>query len=589
MAKNEIINQTKTFVNKLPFFQKVIIIFVTLVVIVGLVYLFSLATDKEYAVLYTSLDEKEASKIVEKLKEKEIAYKFKDNGTTILVDKTKLYDTRLDMANQGLPESGTVGYELFDKTNLGMSEFVQKLNLRRALEGELAKTIGTIDDVLKARVHIVIPEKALFDKDQKLPTASVTLHMKSTRPLNKSSIVGIQNLVASSVEGMSPNNVTIVDQRGKILSEVQLDESTVAGMTAKQYLQQMNVEHYLTNKVQSLLDGVLGEGNSEVRVNADLDFTQIEKTITDYDPEKQVVRSEQQMNEQSSSVDSLNYPAVNSAKTQTNTISNYEITKSVQKIVEGVGTIKRLSVATLINGTTKVIDKNGNKTLQYTPRSDEDMQKLTLVVKNAIGFDPSRNDQVSVLTVPFDTSVQEESLKVEKKTPWMEDPDNIKLLILLGVIFITVIIMYRLLQSKAIKERLRIALALPDHISVRMEDEEDEVKEEHLHDLVMDDDQMLLLPAELPDQMMLEGDRGGGRYGYYDEEEEGGQKLDKETLAARARARLEGGEFGGFTEESLLKIELKNKVQEYIESQPGDAVKLIRMLLSQDVEEKPPR
>jgi hypothetical protein len=122
-----------------------------------------------------------------------------------------------------------------------------------------------------------------------------------------------------------------------------------------------------------------------------------------------------------------------------------------------------------------------------------------------------------------------------------------------------------------------------------MEDEEDEVKEEHLHDLVMDDDQMLLLPAELPDQMMLEGDRGGGRYGYYDEEEEGGQKLDKETLAARARARLEGGEFGGFTEESLLKIELKNKVQEYIESQPGDAVKLIRMLLSQDVEEKPPR
>lgn len=178
MAKSGLFGQISGFLSKLSLAQKIVLFGVTFAVLFGLIYIaIQTSTKVEYATLFTQLEPTEAGKIVEKLKEKKIPYKLEDNGTTILVDKNKVYDTRISIAAEGLPESGIVGYEIFDKTNLGMSEFVQKLNYRRALEGELAKTINSLNGVKKARVHIVIPEKALFEKDQKQPTASVTLQL----------------------------------------------------------------------------------------------------------------------------------------------------------------------------------------------------------------------------------------------------------------------------------------------------------------------------------------------------------------------------------------------------------------------------
>lgn len=583
MAKLQILEQFKAFFGKLSLTQKIIMFASVAAVIVFIFVIFSLSKhNNEYSVLFTSLESGDASKIVQKLKENKIEYQLADNGSTVLVDKSKVYETRLTLAGEGLPESGTVGYEIFDKTNLGMSEFVQKLNYRRALEGELSRTIGSIDEVKKARVHIVIPERALFDKDQKKTTASVTLHLKSSRSIDKIDIAGIQNLVSSSVEGMSTKDVIVVDQKGNVLSKKPADDGTLAGLTAQQYEQQKNIENYLANKVQSMLDGVLGGGNSEVRVNAELDFTQIEKTITDFDPEKQVARSEQSISENSESIDSLSYPTVSMSKNQSNQISNYEIPKTVERIVKEVGNVKRLSVAALINGTTKVVDKNGQKVIQYIPRTDEEMQKLTDIVKNAVGYDQQRNDQISVINVPFDNSYLEEELKEALPKNWWEDQENIKLLLLLAAILLAIFLMYRLLHSKQIKEKIRIAYSLPENGLMPADDFSDSEKIE-LDDILLDDDDLMLLPAELPDQLLLEGSSPDRQITKINSSS---QPFPNASMAEYRGESIEAPEISTLGEEAIMKLEIKRKIKEYMEANTLEAVKLLRSMIHSDIEEK---
>lgn len=583
MAKLQILEQFKAFFGKLSLTQKIIMFASVAAVIVFIFVIFSLSKhNNEYSVLFTSLESGDASKIVQKLKENKIEYQLADNGSTVLVDKSKVYETRLTLAGEGLPESGTVGYEIFDKTNLGMSEFVQKLNYRRALEGELSRTIGSIDEVKKARVHIVIPERALFDKDQKKTTASVTLHLKSSRSIDKIDIAGIQNLVSSSVEGMSTKDVIVVDQKGNVLSKKPADDGTLAGLTAQQYEQQKNIENYLANKVQSMLDGVLGGGNSEVRVNAELDFTQIEKTITDFDPEKQVARSEQSISENSESIDSLSYPTVSMSKNQSNQISNYEIPKTVERIVKEVGNVKRLSVAALINGTTKVVDKNGQKVIQYIPRTDEEMQKLTDIVKNAVGYDQQRNDQISVINVPFDNSYLEEELKEALPKNWWEDQENIKLLLLLAAILLAIFLMYRLLHSKQIKEKIRIAYSLPENGLMPADDFSDSEKIE-LDDILLDDDDLMLLPAELPDQLLLEGSSPDRQITKLNSSS---QPFPNASMAEYRGESIEAPEISTLGEEAIMKLEIKRKIKEYMEANTLEAVKLLRSMIHSDIEEK---
>ena len=456
-----ITKQLTAFANKLTRTQQLTIAGVVVAAIAGIVLMLNTASQPSMSVLFSELDQKDAGVIVEKLKERKIPYELQSGGSAIMVPANVLHETRLQLAAEGLPQSSTVGYEIFDKTNLGMSDFVQKLNYRRAIEGELARTIGSIDEVQKVRVHIVVPEKALFDKDQNKATASVVLQLKSGRSISRLNTEGIQNLVASSIEGMDAGSVTVVDQKGQIISEPPRDKNSIAGLSSTQYELQQKVDQYLTTKVQSLLDGVLGAGNAVVRANAELDFTQIEKTTEDYDPDKQVVRSEQKIDEQSKSVDSLNFPAVNSASQRGNTVTNYEISKTVEKIVNKGGGIKRLSVATLINGKTKITE--GDKpALEYKPRADEEMQKITQVVKNAVGYDPTRNDQVSVVNVQFDPSQQEEDLKQQRGLKLPLTPNEIaeKVLILVAML-LAVWMIRKLISSPQVRRRIEQVLGPP--------------------------------------------------------------------------------------------------------------------------------
>jgi flagellar M-ring protein FliF len=550
-----------------------------LAVVGGLLYLiFSSNSRADYAVLYNDLSAVDAGKIVEKLKESKTEYKLADGGNTVLVPKDKVYETRIQLAGEGLPESSTIGYEIFDKTNLGMSDFVQKLNYRRAMEGELARTINTLEEVKSSRVHIVIPEKAVFTEDQKEPTSSVTIQLKPGKNISNASILGIQNLIAKSVEGLNPDNVTIIDQRGKIISQQSIDKNSVAGLTSAQQQLQMQTDQYLTQKAQSMLDNVVGADNSSVKVTSDLNFTQIEKTITDYNPDRQVVRSEQNVSEKSQVIDSLKVPPVNSAKDQSNSTVNYEIPQTVERIINEVGNVNRITVSVLVNGKTKIVDKNGTQTLEYTPRTPEELEQLTLAVKNAVGFDPVRNDQVSVLNVPFDNSYYDELIKENQPVPFMKNPENQKLILLIALVLISVFFMYRLLHSKIIRDRIRIAMSLPKSVELRKNDEE--LPEEEFEDLKISDEDLLLMPAELPEQLMLEMPR-------IDEENIALMPITefgKESLAMRASAELAKAGTNQIAENQMMKVEMKKKIEEFIDTKVDEGVRLIRLMMGEEPE-----
>lgn len=570
MGKTEITAQTRNFFKGLSLIQKIFLIGTTIGVLGALIYLaFSVSSRVEFTALYRQLDPAEAGKIVERLKELKVPYKLEDGGTTILVDKAKVYDLRISLASEGIPETGIIGYEIFDKTNLGMSEFIQKINFRRALEGELARTITSLQGVKKARVHLVIPEKALFAEEQKEPTASVTLQLSDNRNLKKLNIQGIQNLVAASIEGLNPSNVTVIDHRGKILSEINKDPNSLLMKTQTQHEQQFRVEQYLANKVQSLLDGVLGPGNSEVSVSAELDFTQIEKTITDYNPDRQVARSEQTNTTNSSSIDSLQYPAPQRTAEQSTTITNYEIPQTVEKIINSTGTIKRITVGALVNGTYKTVEKDGKRQVEYIPRNPEEVQKLEQIIKNAVGFDPNRNDQVSVVNVPFDTQLPEPE-ELAPPAPWYEKPENIRLLILAGTVAIALVLMLILFNMRPVKEATRVALALPEPHKLIEEEKED--LERELEGLRSKEEEMFLLPTEMPEQLLLS-------------EEAGAIKIPSEEgfdLGIIKKPSIKLAEVPALSEEAMMKMEIKDKIKEFIENQPQEAAKLIRMYIEQE-------
>ncbi|HUI29748.1 MAG TPA: flagellar basal-body MS-ring/collar protein FliF [Candidatus Acidoferrales bacterium] len=396
-------SQVNTVLKRLTLGQKVGIVLAVITSVVALYMLITWANKPTFGVLFSNLDAQDASKIIDKLKQSSVEYQIGDDGKAILVPKDRVYELRLQMAGQGLPQTSVVGYEIFDKPSFGMTDFTQKVNFKRALEGELEKTILQLDEVDGSSVHIVIPEKALFESEQKKTTASVFLKLKDGAHISPDAVSGVQRLVAASVEGLDANDVTIVDSRGNLLST---KSDGLEGMSASQYDIQSKVESYLANKTQTMLDGVLGSGNAIVRITAQLDFNQVEKTTEQYDPNS-VILSEQTMQERSSA------PSDSTANnsTRTNSVTNYDVGKTVEKIVGNTGGIKKLSAAVLVNGKYTSIEKNGQSSVSYTPRSESEIVQLTNIVKTAIGFDATRGDDVSLINIPFENSEQVFTLK----------------------------------------------------------------------------------------------------------------------------------------------------------------------------------
>ena len=394
--------------------------------IAGVIVLFLWSNQPTFAVLYSGLAAEDAGAVIGKLKEQKIPYQV-TGPDTVLVPENRVYELRLQLASQGLPQGGTVGFELFDRNNMGMTDFVQKLNYRRALEGELARTVGQLSEVQQARVHLMIPEKTLFTDKKEASSASVVLKLYGGRSLSDGQVQGIVHLVASSVEGLNLQHVTVVDTHGNILSKV-ADASYGSQLSNFQTDYQRNLEKQMEERVQSMLERAVGSGKVVARVSAVLDFKQVETTEEKFDPESQVVRSEQRSQENTSGGTTLgggipgvlsNVPGARAENPQsaaekgtssqskrTNEVINYDISKSVSRIVEPVGTVKQLSVAVLIDGAYAATAEGGKEAVQkYIPRSEEEMKKYDDIVKKAVGYNAERGDQVEVVNIPFETNI----------------------------------------------------------------------------------------------------------------------------------------------------------------------------------------
>jgi flagellar M-ring protein FliF len=449
VADNRIQQQLTGAYSRLSNRQKAVIGGVTVAALAAVIGLVTIVGRPTLGVLFSNLSPQDASQIVEKLKEKEIPYRLDDGGKTILVPRENIYDVRLTLAGAGLPQSSVIGYEVFDRTNLGVSDFVQKVNYRRALEGELARTILQLDEVDGARVHIVEPQKALFREDEKPATASVVLKLKTGAPLKHETVQGIMHLVASSVEGLDPSNVTVVDSRGALISD-NTKPNSFAARTGSQYELQQTVESYLVRKAQSMLEGVVGPGNALVQIAADLDFRQAERTLEQYDPEKTAVRSEQTSEEKSVVRDSV------PPSTRTATVTNYEINKTIEHIIDDVGTVRRLSIAVVVNSVPKTVEVKGEKVTEYAPRPKEEMDMLADIVKRAVGFSTQRNDEVSVVNLPFGSPEQKEEF-VTDETPAV-DSDPLYLQVFLAAAMLGAVV---LLWSLLKRFRMQVGAGLP--------------------------------------------------------------------------------------------------------------------------------
>ncbi len=390
-------------VRRMSLSQVVMLVAIVVGTIIGIVAITGWLGKVTYQPLYADLDPSEAAEIIGYLTDKNIPYQLSAGGTTIEVPQSDLYEARLALASQGLPHSGSVGYSIFDETNLGMTDFLQKLNFRRALEGELARTISALNEVRTARVHIVIPEDRLFAEQQKEATASVVLKLRHHGGLSKTQVNGIANLVASSVEGLKSSNITIIDYDGNLLSLNKAGHEQTS-LTATQLEMTRAVEQDFERKSQTMLDGVLGPGRSIIRVTAELDFQEYSRTSESYDPNLVAVRSEQKT--ESSDV-ATKKGSENDEDKQDNrsevTVTNYEVSKTIESVKNAVGTIKRLSIAVTLDGTYNLIEnEDGKEEIVYEPRPQDEIDRLSALVKNAVGFSSERNDQIEIVNIAFD-------------------------------------------------------------------------------------------------------------------------------------------------------------------------------------------
>ena len=392
--------------------QRIGVLVVLAFAIAAIPVLALLGQEPDLSVLFSDLEQEDMQAIVTNLDRQGIPYEVTTEGGAIKVPTDRVHELRLQMASQGLPEVGGVGFEIFDQVGLGVTQFVQKMNYRRALQGELARTISQIAGVNRVRVHLVLPERRLFTSDQQPAQAAVVLTLKRGGMLAASQVHGIVHLVSSSVEGLEPSSVTVVDSHGKVLSSLAGKEESQ--LTASQLEMQRTVEHDLEQRVQTMLDRVLGQNKSVVRVSAPLQFRQVEFTEETFDPDSQVLRSENRNQEKvTEEVTPSGVPGARAnvpdeaspagggrpkeAKRKNETL-NYELNRKVSRVVEPTGSIKRLSVAVLVDGTYESVGgqesgaDTGGDPPKYVPRTEEEIQKLGDIVKKAVGF--SRNGEI---------------------------------------------------------------------------------------------------------------------------------------------------------------------------------------------------
>lgn len=385
------------------------------------------------SLLYADLTSDDAAQIITQLESQSIPYELQGDGTKIFVPRDQALRLRMTMAEQGLPSGGAVGYEIFDNTDaLGTTSFVQNLNYLRALEGELSRTIQAIDRVKAARVHLVLPEREVFSRERREPSASIVIRV-SGEPLGRAQIRSIQHLTASAIDGLTPGNVSIVDEQGNLLASGAQDENE--GLLSSS-LDERNVafERRMQSQIQTIVESIVGPDNARIQVNAELDFNRVTRTSDTFDPEGQVVRSTQTVEESSTSSDGVPNDAVTvgnaipnaglaeeggagsrDAQNRLEETVNYEISRTTQTEIIEAGSVKRLSVAVAVDG---IYSGDAASDPSYSPRTEEELTKIAALVRSAIGFNESRGDVVEVVNIRFASRIAPEPL-AEVEEPFL--------------------------------------------------------------------------------------------------------------------------------------------------------------------------
>jgi flagellar M-ring protein FliF len=502
------------------------------------------------SILYSDLTTIDSSAVSGKLAEEAIVFQVSPDGSRVFVPEQDVGRARMLLAQAGLPNGGSLGYELFDQqSGFGTTTFVQNLNSKRALEGELSRTIMALEQVESAKVHIVLPQRDLFAREARQATASVTLKLKPTERLDKKQIYGIQNLVASAVPELSTNSVSIVDSQANLLAGGDNDEDALGGGNKAEEMRR-GVETRFKGSIEDVVGRVVGLDNVRATVSANLDFDRISTNSETYDPEGQVLRSSQVTEENATErspqnegvtvannlpgVDALDGPSDSptAENSRIEELSNYEISRTVSSTVRETGQITKLSVAVVVDGS-YVTDAEGNKV--YQERSTEQMEAIKTIVRSAIGFDESRGDTLEVVNLPF-TDIEFEVAEPES-TILGFSKDNILetfQMLTLGVMLILVI----LLVVKPILSQLFQSV------------QKDEPQE---------DDVAALLEGRHETQA-LAGPSGGGADGEDDDE----LMIDMGAVEGKVKA-------------STVK-----KVGEIVENHPTETVAVMRQWMSSD-------
>ncbi len=445
--------------------------FLTIILLLGAI-LFKDITAERYGVLYTNLSPDDAGKILSVLQEEKIPYKVEGDGSIILVPKDKIYDVRLKLAAKGLPSSQSVGFEIFNEPKMGATHFQENINYIRAIEGELARTIKRIDAIKDAKVNIAMPQDSIFAREEDEPKASVVVSLWPGKDLSKEQVKAIVFLVSHAVAKLKPQNVTVVDNRGRVLSDLieEKEEEVKDIVDIKRKL-----KREIEKSVQSMLARALGPQKVVVRANVDVETAKVAKEDQIVDPDRVAVVSERKIQEKEKGYSKkplgapgtpTNVPAtINTGNTtlmkdrnKKDITTNYDVSKSLIKTQQNLFKIKRLTVGVLIDGKYKTIEKNGTKEVVFEPRSEAEIKAYENLIKSAVGFDPKRGDKVTVVSVPFETSTQLlSSHPVSEGNKWQKylllGAIALLSLILLGLIAMMII------RNKRAKAQQELAIA----------------------------------------------------------------------------------------------------------------------------------
>ena len=367
--------------------------------------------------LYRDLSPADASQIVNRLEDQQVQYQLLNGGTEILVPADQVNRMRLSMAESGLPAGGSVGYEVFDNSDgFGATSFEQNINHVRALEGELARTIASIQSIQQARVHLVLPKRQMFSRETQEASASIAVKM-SGGELKPEQVVAIQHLVAAAVPQLQPSKVSIIDERGRLLARGDGEQQSSTFLTQTADEMRIRTESRLRNTIEDLLSRSLGYGEVRAEVSVEMDFNKVTTADERFNPDERVIRSSQTIEENSTNSETegtdpvtlqnnlpdpnlggANGAGAQSQESRSEETVNYEISKTTTTQVKEIGEISRVTVAVLVDGT-YTTDENGER--QYQERSPEDLEKIAALVRSAIGYDPQRSDQVEVINMQF--------------------------------------------------------------------------------------------------------------------------------------------------------------------------------------------